>query len=128
MAKEIINLKKLIAKIVNTNFGLNECHFFSFQIELQYTSGSFQNFGDYVICEWNEEKGRRVGTAGGLDAFLQIVDMFNVNNFNELIGKYCFALVNERGFVVGLKNLPPDGNKRFLVHEWKKEWFEAEGK
>jgi hypothetical protein len=89
--------------------------------------GSGQGFGCVALDDWDEKKKRRVGTAGGLDFIIQILNLFGAKRLNEIEGKPVFALyTNEHHFgdkIIGLETPKFDGGKSFLIEDWRNEWF-----
>ena len=118
-------MNKKLAKIKNARLSLDRDCFLTFWFDLEYEGNSGQGFGGYCLDTYDEDKEKRVGTAGGCDAIRQLLELFKVNDFREMKGRIVWALTEGKGFgskVVGLQIPDFDGGGKFLIDEWRKEW------
>lgn len=93
-------------------------------LHLDY-GGSLQGFGGYTLDTYSDAQKRRVGHACGTDMILRILTVFAVGSLEKVVGRYCYALFESKTYsapVVGLKTVPQDGDRVFLVEDWKSEY------
>jgi hypothetical protein len=109
-----------VARIYRSEYGL------AFEIHINFGNGG-QNFGGVSLDTPSEEKKRRVGTAGGCDFIVQMLNLFNIEEFGDMVGRTVYAL-QKYGMIVGLELPKFEGGGRFLLEEWQREWFGEEQK
>jgi hypothetical protein len=86
--------------------------------------GTGQGFGGYALDEWSNEKDRRVGTAAGLDFILRLLNLFKVTGLDRIKGRTVYALRSKHlGQIEGLEMPAFDGGAKFVVEDWRREWF-----
>lgn len=84
-----------------------------------------QMFGGLALDRWDEELGRRVGTARGCDFLLQMLKLFGALRLDQIKGKYVYALrrnSKHQALIEGLQRPEPDGGRMFVLKEWAKVW------
>ena len=114
-----------LAKIKDVRLG-RQGSIMTLSIGLGYSKSTGQYFGGYALDDWDEKRGRRVGTAAGMDFIMQILDLFHVDSLDKIIGRTVYALFpgeNKWGEdVIGLQTPDFDGGEQFLIENWKREW------
>ncbi len=91
--------------------------------------GTGQGFGGYGLDSFDKKRDRRVGTAGGLDLVMRLLDLFDVDSLDKIKGRPVYALRDSETWnspITGLETPAFDGGKRLLVAEWQREWFPDE--
>ncbi len=80
------------AKITSTMLGWEDHGIFTCMIQLDY-DGSGQGFGGYGLDDYVGErgKGRRMGTAYGLEFIMRVCQVVGVEKWEDLPGKYVRA-------------------------------------
>jgi len=119
-----------IGKIKSTNLGKEDHGIMTFWLQFDF-GGSGQGFGGYALDDYSEEEKRRIGTAAGMDAIIQILRVCDVNNWEDIQGKTLYALYDNDEYgqlIKGIKGLPFESNKIFLMNEWQEKWFPKEDK
>ena len=120
-------MKKELAKVVDAKIIVERGAFLTFRIKLDYEGPGVQSFGGYALDTYDEEKERRVGTAGGCDVIKQLLSLFEVNTFDKMIGRVVYVLKeDDKSIIEGLEIPGFDGGGKFLVSEWREEWFEKD--
>lgn len=118
-----------LAKIEFVRLGFEEHNLLTFHIGLKLSDGCHQSFGGYQFCESTPSAGRRTGSAAGMDMIYLILRGLGARDLDALKGVTCWVLRDaERGPIVGLAQLETEGKGRFLVSEWKQQWFPGESK
>lgn len=85
---------------------------------------SFQAFGGYFLDDYDNTLKKRVGSAAGMDFVIRVLDTFNVDDINDIKGKYAFAIRdNGEQKIIGFETPKTDGGKKFLITDWQKRWF-----
>lgn len=75
------------ARIAETQFGY-EGHGIMTCYLLIEGDGWCCNFGGYALDSWNNEESRRVGTAQGFNAVIELMKTLEVEKWEDLKGKY----------------------------------------
>ena len=114
---------KQLARITGVDLGI-KMHMLSIGVHLQKEDGTEKIFGEYQLDNYDKDLNRMVGTAGGMDFILRLLQVFNTTELKFLRGRMCYAILNSDGDVVGLKSLNMDGGDEFLISDWQKQWFE----
>ena len=120
-------MKKRLAKVIDAKISLDRSAFLTFWLTLDYEDAVVQGFGGYTLDTFDEEKDRRVGTAGGCDAIRRLLKLFNVDTFNEIIGRIVYAIREDdssQAKIIGIEIPGFEGGGQFLIPEWQKEWFD----
>ncbi len=113
-------LKREVAKVTDTFFGLDDGRWFALRLTLDY-GGAGQCFTSPVLAA-REPKEKETGAA--MDFVRRILMLFDVDKLDAIKGRYCYALkLNEFGLVLGLATLEPDGERTFIAEDWRREWF-----
>ena len=113
-----------LAKIESVRLSTEDHGSLSLWVMLDY-GGSGQGFGGYAMDEYFEPWKRRRGSAFGTDYILCLLATFGVSKLEDLEGRYCFALVDDKSFsasVRGLLTTSQDGSKAFVVRDLCREW------
>lgn len=93
--------------------------------------GTHQCYDLGILDTYRKKKGRRIGTAYGLDVILQLLRYFKVDELHKIKGRYAYALRTERetnALIHGIKRTEFDGkdvhdNKSFFSTRLiGKEW------
>jgi hypothetical protein len=88
--------------------------------------GTVQGFGGFCLCEWSEKDNRRIGTAAGMDLMMQLMDFFEVDQFEKIKGKIAYVIRESHHFgakIIGLERPKFEGGKKFMIEDWHKRWF-----
>ena len=97
------------AKIVNTMLGYEGHGIETFSLELELETGSI-SYGGYVLGSPGENH-KRIGTAFGMTAIFELMNVVGVSCWEQLKGKYCrVELESKYGPVKRIGNL--------LKNEW----------
>jgi len=95
----------------------------TFYLHLTF-GGSGQGFGGVALDTWDDAKKRRVGTAGGCDLVLRLLDLFKVDRLERCVGRAVYALREAPyGQIMGLELPAFDGGGKLLLDDWRREWF-----
>ena len=126
-----VGMDKQLARIESVSLEIEDHGILTCDVLLNKESGSHQSFGGYCLDGYDEKLKRRVGTAGGLDWILRLMQIFNVNKLEKLKGKMCYALYDTpykrfSSQIIGLESLNIDGGGSFLISDWQKQWFPQE--
>ena len=119
-----------IGRIKSTLFGVEDHGIMTFWLEFDFGS-SGQSFGGYCLDTYSEKEKDRIGTAGGMDAIIQILKVCGVEKWEDIEGKIMYALYDNDEYnelIKGIKGLPFESNKAFLLSEWQQRWFPKEVK
>lgn len=73
------------ARIESVRFGKEDHGIMTFYCMLDY-GGSGQGFGGWALDSWDQEKGRRVGTAYGMEWIMRLFAALEVSDMSELVG------------------------------------------
>ncbi len=79
------------AKITSTMLGIEDHGILTFMLHLDYGGGG-QGAGGYALDASIYKNGKfvgRQGTAGGMDIILRILELLDVNMWEDLPGTYC---------------------------------------
>ncbi len=119
-----------IGKIISTQLGIEDHGIMTFMLMFDF-GGKRQGFGGYCLDTYDPISKKRVGTAEGCDAILQILNACGVSNWEEIRGKAMYALYDSEGFghlIKGIKSLPFGHGGTLLMENWQKQWFPEEVK
>lgn len=113
-------MEKELGKVRSAWFGLcPDRGFVTFSIDIDF-GGSGQAFCN-ICLTWPD---RSDHAAAALDAFVSILGVFDVTRFEEIKGRYCYALRAERfGTIQGIAAPKVDGGKSWTLTEWRAKWF-----
>ena len=115
-----------IGKIESTSLGIEGHGVMTFWLMLDF-GGSGQGFGGWVLDSYSPEEKRRIGTAAGLDAVIQILTVCGVEKWEDIQGKIVYALYDDDKYgraIKGIKGLSFESNKIFLIDDWQRRWQE----
>ena len=113
-------MNKALARISSASLDIQDRGILTFYIHVDYEDGMSQGIGGYALDEYNEELGRRVGTAYGCEVIRQLLVVLNVNNFSEMVGKDIWVLTEGTGLNVkplGVQTLRADGSKSVIFND-----------
>lgn len=111
-------MKKKLAQITSACFNLQDRGIFILDIFVDYENGWSQGVCNLCIDTYDKEKGKRVGTGKGMDLIISVLNLFGCNNLNELRGKHCFVLLDEKkDKVIGIESLRCDGSKQLIYED-----------
>ncbi len=119
-------MNKKLAKVEGYFFGIEDHGILTMDITLDYGNGGHQTFGGIALDSYSKKKERRVGHASGTDFILRILDLFEVNELKEIIGKTVYALLNDKvnATIIGLEMPEFASGERFVIKEWQEEMKE----
>lgn len=114
MSKEIKN-----ARIGSTMLGVEDHGILTAFLYLDYDSSS-QGFGGYSLDGFNKELDKRVGSAYGMEFIKRVLNVLEVDNWENLKGKYCRAdsehyKVHGIGHITKDQWFYPEKDLKFLV-------------
>ena len=109
-----VKMKKELAEIKDARFNLQDRGIFVVDIIVYYENGWSQNVCNLCLDTYDEKLKKRVGTKEGLDFIMQLLNLFNCDNLEELKGKYCFILMDEKNKVLGIQTLRKHGSLEFI--------------
>lgn len=118
-------MHKQIGKVTSVRVGTEDHGFMTVYLQFDY-GGSGQGFGGHILCNFDRQLNRRVGTAAGLDYIMQLAKALDVNDLHDAKGRTYWVLREDEGFnagIVGVQQLEPDGKGMFLVSDWRRHWF-----
>lgn len=104
----------LNAKITSTSLGYEDHGIFTCSLCLE-GDGWGGNYGGYALDSFDRQKGKRVGTAMGFDAVIELMKTLEVETWESLKGKY-----------VRCKFDRPYGKIVSIGHLMKERWFSFE--
>ena len=108
---EIVNAKITSTKLGYEDHGIMTCWLF---LEGNGWGGGF---GGYGLDDYDKEKERRVATAQGLEAIIQLMKALDVENWENLKGKYIRCEIGKIGGGRGVTK---------VGHLIKDQWFSFE--
>lgn len=79
-----------IGKVEYFKFSTERC--FTFHMGLELESGWHQSFGGIVLSEYNKEREKRMGSAFGCALLQDILEMFDIEDYNHTKGKIVYAM------------------------------------
>lgn len=115
---------KELGKVDRVFFGFEDHGILTCWVHLSF-GGTGQGFGGCALDESNE-KGRRVGTAGGLDFILRLLELFKVDELGKIAGRTVYALRETDSYgapIIGLEVPAFDGGGSFRLKDWQAQWF-----
>ena len=78
-----------------------------------------------ILSEFDKTKNRVIGTSFGLDLIIQILDLFQVDILEKIVGRTVYVLRSSEDSyysIVGFELPEFEFNKRLLLEDVKKEW------
>ena len=120
-----VKMFERIGKIESTQLGVEDHGIMTFWLLFNF-GGSEQGFGGCCLDTYSEEEKRMIGTAAGMDIIMQILEVCGVSDWEDIKGKTLYALYDTDRVgqkIQGIKGLPFESNKSFLLREWEKKWF-----
>lgn len=107
-------MKELLAKIESCDLNYQDRKILVLNMVFAYEEGMHQGIGGLVLDRWDEDKKVRVGTAGGLQYIIDLLDAFDANNLSDLVGEHCFVLCKDNK-IRGLRSLREHGQKEVIL-------------
>lgn len=101
-------------KIIKTNLGVEDHGIMTCWIELSF-DGTGQAFGGYALDSYSREKQCRIGDSRSIMAIRKILEVVDVQNWEDLNGKY-----------VRIKRKDSWGKINAIGHIIKDQWFSFE--
>jgi hypothetical protein len=125
--------KRRVAKIESTTLGYEDHGIFTVYLHVSYGSGLHQSVGGYALDEYMGErgKGRRVGTAYGMEFIARVMNACGVNRWEDLPGRTVYVLTDESrpagfgGTAVGIEPLETEPGKPFLFEDLRSKGLVA---
>lgn len=123
-------IEKRIAKVTDTFLGVEDHGILTAIIGLDY-GGSHQGAGLYTFDVYNRADSwggkdrvlyapmydsERVGSAYGMEWIRRTLEAFNVDSWEQLVGRTIFAY-SDYSKVHGFEPLPTEGGKKFMFDE-----------
>jgi hypothetical protein len=118
-----------LGKVTDVRLGLEGHGILTFSVQLDF-GGSGQAFGGYGLDTYDKVKKRRVGAACGTDMILRLLNLFDVDTLDRIVGRSVFALRDGDSLsskIIGLKTPAFDGGKALMIADWQRDWFPEEG-
>jgi len=109
-------MKEYLAEIEECKLNYQERKALVLNMYFIYEDGMGQGIGGLVLDDWDENKEKRVGTAGGLQYIIDLLDAFEADNLSDLVGKHCFVL-SENDRIKGLRSLREYGQKEVILYK-----------
>ena len=117
-------MRKELARVESVNLEIEDHGILTCFVQLDKEEGMHQGFGGYSLDGFDKKAKRRVGTAGGLDWILRLLQIFAVGKLEDITGKMCYALYDEADTTIkGIQTLEIDSGETFLIEDWRKQWF-----
>lgn len=88
---------KKLAKVESATFEIQERGILNFWVNVKYEDGWNQGVGGICLDDWDEQLGKRVGTAYGCEMIRQLLLFFGVNNLNEAKGQILYVVGEQDG-------------------------------
>jgi hypothetical protein len=120
-----IDNTKQLGRITSAEIEIEDHGFLTFTLMFDF-GGSRQGFCGIVLDDYSAADKRRIGTAAGCDAIIQLMVCFGAHRFADIKGKSAYALRASGGFnemIIGVEMPPFDGGGRFALSDWKARWF-----
>lgn len=116
--------EKQLARVESVELYIEDHGILTCFVNLHKEEGLHQGFGGYSLDGYNEKLKRRVGTAGGMDWVLRLLQIFKVDRLEKIQGKMCYALYeSDSRQIKGIQTLELDGGETFLIKDWQAQWF-----
>ena len=115
--------KRQLGKVRKVDLFREDHGLLTLYVHLEF-AGSGQGFGGYCLDTFDKARGRRVGSAMGLDFVMRLLALFDVDRLDDITGRYVYALRRDgwNSPIIGLELPEPDGGARFMVADWQREW------
>ena len=113
-----------IGKIKDTMLGIEDHGIMTFYLFFDF-GGSCQGFGGYCL----DTRVGKDSTASTGDLIQSVIKVCGVERWEDIKEKTMFALYEKDGYnqpIIGIKGLPFESNKTFLIKEWQEKWFPKE--
>jgi len=125
MATELeTKYEKQLARVESVDLFIEDHGILTCFVNLHKEEGLHQGFGGYSLDGYDKKLKRRIGTAGGMDWVLRLLQIFHVDRLEKITGKMCYALYErDSQLIKGIETLELDGKETFLISEWQKQWF-----
>ncbi len=115
---------KELGKVQDVFFGIEDHGILTISIRLDF-GGSEQSFGNIGLCYNDRENNRWLDEDGaGMTFIYRILEFFGVTEFPKIEGKTVYALKKDYfSMIDGLERTKFEGGKRFLLDDWKKQFW-----
>jgi hypothetical protein len=117
--------EKKLGKIKSAELFIEDHGILTFFLHFDF-GGSGQGFGGYTLDAWDKNKDRRIGTVFGMDLILKLLQTFDVDRLEQIVGRTCFALYDVpyrwNDAIRGIETPKFDGGKKFIISEHVEEW------
>ncbi len=94
----------------------------TFSLNFDFGGDGQQGFGGYCLDTGNGKD----STASTGDLIRSIIEVCGVEKWEDIKEKTVFALYEKDGWnqsIIGIKGLPFESNKTFLIKEWQEKWY-----
>lgn len=116
-----------LAKVTRVSLGIEQDHcLLTAYIHLQYDGGCCQGFGGYRLDCHNKGMGCAEGTAAGCDWLLKVLEVFGVEDWNDIVGEIVWVDTTGGGMgttILAIESPSFNTGKRFDIREWRRRWF-----
>jgi hypothetical protein len=112
-------MKETIARITSTELGESDGPVFSAWVNVIYTATSGQGLGGYCFTDKpiEEPYRHRPGTAYGMEWIVRFLDAVGVSKWEDLPGTFLIVLRDDNDRVLGVKQIPTEGDGLFLFDD-----------
>jgi hypothetical protein len=76
------------AVITDYSLGYQDHGIFTMYITVNYGGGAYQGFGGYALDEYVKSLDKRIGTKGGMNFMIEVMECVGVDDIKKLIGKH----------------------------------------
>jgi hypothetical protein len=118
-----MNEVREIAKITSAFLGWEDHGIFTCVLMVDY-GHSGQGIGQYALDGYDDESGRRIGTAFGTEFLMRLMRACGVQDWNKLVGRTVYVVKESDGWnakVLGIEPLPTEPGERFMFDELRDE-------
>lgn len=136
--KDLI-VKRTLGKVSGVDISLDRDVFLSAWIHFDF-GGTRQGFGGFCFDSPAPKdkdgilSGERIGAACGADWIRRVMRVFNVTNFQDIIGKAAYACYEKDKWgesILGIEPLDYENTRDcppFYISEWRAYWFPQDEK
>ena len=121
---------KKLAKITRCDFSFTDTNkILILNIDVDYDEFGSQNICGLILDNYDKDKKERVGTAFGCELIRKILDTFDCNNLQNIVGKVIYVLVDGDGLAFkpkGFERPSFDNGKKIIYDDILKEFKNAE--
>lgn len=121
---------KKLAKITRCDFSFTDTNkILILNIDVDYDEFGSQNICGLILDNYDKDKKERVGTAFGCELIRKILDTFDCNNLQNIVGKVIYVLGDGDGLAFkpkGFERPSFDNGKKIIYDDILKEFTNAE--